>query len=62
MHVRTILWFYRLIVFIPYVSLAHQATDWIVQGKGVVVQILGHAQDFVTLDDGSPPKLRSVLS
>ena len=36
MHVRSILWFDRLIIFIPYVSLAHQATDWFVQGKGVL--------------------------
>ena len=42
-------------------SLAHQATDWFVQGKGVVVQILGHAQDFNILDYGSQPELGSVL-
>ena len=53
MHVRSMLWFDRLATSILYVSLAHQATDWFVQGKGVVVLILGHAQDFVTLDDGS---------
>ena len=35
MHVRSILWSDRLIIFIPYVSLAHQATDWFVQGEGV---------------------------
>ena len=32
MHVRSILWFGRLITSILYVSLAHQATDWSVQG------------------------------
>ena len=62
MHVQSILWFDRLATSSLYVFLAHQATDWFVQGKGVVVQILGHAQDFVTLDDGSPPELGSVLS
>ena len=41
--------------------LAHQATDWFVQGKGVVVLILGHAQDLDILDDGSQPELNSVL-
>ena len=35
MHVRSILWSDRLIVFILYVSLAHQATDWFVQGEEV---------------------------
>ena len=30
-------------------------------GKGVVMLILGHAQDFITLDDGSQPELGSVL-
>ena len=53
MHVRSALWFDRLAASILYVSLARQDTDWLVQGKGVVVLILGHAQDFVTLDDGS---------
>ena len=62
MHVWSTLWSDRLIIFIPYVSLAHQATDWLVQGEEVDVLILGHAQDFVTLDDGSPPELGSVLS
>ena len=47
MHVRSIHWFVRLATFVLYVSLAHQAIDWFFQGKGVVVQILGHAQDFV---------------
>ena len=42
-------------------SVAHQATDWFVQGKGVDVLILGHAQDFDILGDGSPPELGSVL-
>ena len=41
--------------------LAHQATDWFVQGKGVAVQILVHAQDSYILNDGSLPELRSVL-
>ena len=49
----------RLATFVLYVFLAHQATDWFVQGKGVVVQILGHAQDFVTLD--MVPHLNSVV-
>ena len=53
MHVQSTLWFDRLAASILYVFLAHQATDLLVQGKGVVVLILGHAQDFVTLDDGS---------
>ena len=61
MHVRSILWSDRLIIFIPYVSLAHQATDWFVQGKGVAVQILVHAQDSYILNDGSLPELGSVL-
>ena len=42
-------------------SLAHQDIDGLVQGKGVVVIILGHAQDFVTLNDGSQSELGSVL-
>ena len=42
-------------------SLAHQATDWFVQGKGVAVQILVHAQDSYILNDGSLPELGSVL-
>ena len=42
-------------------TLAHQATDWFVQGKGVDVLILGHAQDFNILDYGSQPELGSVL-
>ena len=42
-------------------SVAHQATDWFVKGKGVDVLILGHAQDFNILDYGSPPELGSVL-
>ena len=33
--VRSILWFGRLITSIPYVSLAHQATNSLVQGEGV---------------------------
>ena len=61
MHVRSILWSDRLIIFISYVSLAHQATDWFVQGKGVAVQILGPAQDSYILNDGSQPELGSVL-
>ena len=61
MHVWSILWSDRLIIFIPYVSLAHQATDWFVQGKGVDVLILGHAQDFHILDYGSQSELGSVL-
>ena len=32
MHVRSMLWFDRLATSILYVSLAHQATDWFVQG------------------------------
>ena len=36
MHVRSILWFDRLIIFILYVSLAHKATDWFVQGEEVL--------------------------
>ena len=35
MHVRRILWSVRLIIFIPYVSLAHQATDSFVQEEVV---------------------------
>ena len=42
-------------------SLAHQAIDWIVQGKGVDVQILVHARDSYILNDGSLPELGSVL-
>ena len=42
-------------------SLAHQATDWFVQGKGVAVQILVHAQYFDILNDDSQPELGSVL-
>ena len=42
-------------------SIAHQATDWFVQGKGVDVPILGHAQDFDILDDGLPSEHGSVL-
>ena len=61
MHVRSIHLIVRLATSILYVSLARQATDLLVQGKGVVVLILGHAQDFVTLDDGSQPELDSVL-
>ena len=41
--------------------LAHQATDWFVQGEGVDVRILVHAQDFDILADGSQPELGSVL-
>ena len=44
MHVRSALWFDRLAASILYVFLAHQATDWFVQGKGVVVQILGRTR------------------
>ena len=53
---------WRLATFILYVSLAHQATDWFVQGKGVAVQILVPAQDSYILNDGSQPELGSVLS
>ena len=42
-------------------SLAHQATDWFAQGKGVAVRILVYAQDFDILVDGAPPELGSVL-
>ena len=42
-------------------SIAPQATNWFVQGKGVDVLILGHAQDFNILDYGSQPELGSVL-
>ena len=52
---------WRFATFILYVSLAHQATDWFVQGKGVDVQILVHAQDSYILNDGSLPELGSVL-
>ncbi len=34
-YVRSILWFGRLITSTPYVFLAHQATDWFVQGEEV---------------------------
>ena len=52
---------WRLATFIPYVSLAHQATDWLLKEKEFVVLILDHAQDFDILVDGSPPELGSVL-
>ena len=41
---------------------AHQATDWLVQGKEVYAWDLihGNAQDLDILDDGSPPELGSV--
>ena len=61
MHVRSMLWFDRLATSILYVFLAHQATDWFVQGKGVDVLILDHAQGSNILDDGSQPELGSVL-
>ena len=61
MHVLSMLWFDRLATSILFVSLAHLATDWFVQGKGVDVQILVHAQDSDILDDGFPPELGSVL-
>ena len=32
-YVQSILWFGRLITSTPYVFLAHQATDWFVQGE-----------------------------
>ena len=34
-YVRSIIWFGRLITSTPYVFLAHQATDWLVQGEEV---------------------------
>ena len=34
-YVRSILWFGRLITSTPYVFLAHEATDWFVQGEEV---------------------------
>ena len=34
-YVQSILWFGRLITSTPYVFLAHQATDWFVQGEEV---------------------------
>ena len=40
-------------------SLAHQATVWIVQGKGVAVRILVHAQDSNT--SMMVPNLNSVV-
>ena len=42
MHVQSILWFGRLITSTPYVFLAHQATDWFVQGKEVYAWDLIH--------------------
>ena len=60
-YVRSILWFGDLQPPFHMYTLAHQATDWFVQGKGVDVLILGHAQDFNILDYDSPPELGSVL-
>ena len=60
-HVRSILWSGDLQPSFHMCILAHQATDWFVQGKGVDVLILGHAQDFYILDYGSQPELGSVL-
>ena len=60
-YVRSILWSGDLQPSFHMYTLAHQATDWFVQGKGVDVLILGHAQDFNILDYGSPPELGSVL-
>ena len=39
-------------------SLAHQATNWFVQEKEVLIH--GNAQDFDIPDDGSQPELGSV--
>ena len=58
---RRILWFGDLQPPFHMYTLAHQATDCFVHGKGVDVLILGHAQDFNILDYGSPPELGSVL-
>ena len=41
--------------------LAHQATNWIVQGEEVSSYELDLHKDFDILDDGSPPELESVL-
>ena len=60
-HVRRILWFGDLQPPFHMYTLAHQATDCFVHGKGVDVLILGHAQDFNILDYDSPPELGSVL-
>ena len=60
-YMRSILWFGDLQPPFHMYILAHQATDWIVQGKGVAVQILVHAQDSYILNDGSLPELGSVL-
>ena len=60
-YVRSILWFGDLQPPFHMYTLAHQATDCFVHGKGVDVLILGHAQDFHILDYGSQPELGSVL-
>ena len=61
MHVRSILWSDRLVIFIPYVSLAHQATDWFVQGEEVPSSEHALCKDFDILDDGSQPEFDSIL-
>ena len=61
MHVRRILWFRDLQPPFHMYTLAHQATDCFVHGKGVDVLILGHTQDSYILNDGSQPELGSVL-
>ena len=60
-YVRSIQWFGDLQPPFHMYTLAHQATDCFVHGKGVDVLILGHAQDFHILDYGSQPELGSVL-
>ena len=61
-HAWSILWFDRLIIFIPYASLAHQATNWFVLGEGVLLRANpGLIKNFDILDDGSQPELGSAL-
>ena len=57
--VRSILWVGDLQPSFHMYSLAPQATDWFVQGKGVAVRILVHAQDSNT--SMMVPNLNSVV-
>ena len=61
MHVQSILWSVRLIIFIPY-EFCSTLSHWLTcSRKRSCCAILGHAQDSVVLVDGSQPELGSVL-
>ena len=57
MHVQSILWYVRLIIFVPYEFLAHKPLSDLLKVKKSNLS----AQDFDILDDGFPPEPGSIF-